>query len=762
MRGHGWGQQAIRALAAAGIAVAALWASASPAQAASYYTVAQCGWRIGAEATWQSSAGNDHLLREQTCLPPADGGPWEGARIGVRTRRSDASTLSGAGAGWRWTAPAGTAIVAVRGNSWRLLHGGFEQRLAVIKDSGAVEHLESGRDSDETPRPFRGPAWGESWRAFEARLVCAAPGGRRCPQDQASYGRINALTLTLRDDALPQATTSGELVSGGWTRGVQSVDFAASDRGSGIRLSRTEVDGTIVRTTRHACSTRTIGAELVGAAMRPCPGKASGSHQLDTAVLSDGVHAIRQCEADFAGNTACGTASAARVDNTAPAAPSELTVAGGAGWHAENGFDVEWSPPDQGDGSPVSRAGYRVQAMDGGYDSGTRYGPSSAASSLTAIDVPGAGAYRVSVWLRDEAGNEDPAAAATAVLRFDNVAPAVAFANEQDPARPEWIQVPASDQLSGVVAGSVAYRPQGDTTWTELPTQLRGGEAGSGGGELVARFPSDDLDAGVYEFRAEAVDAAGNRTVTVDRADGSQMFLRNPIKVETMLGARLRTVHRSCRRHSGRRRCAVRVVRSTRATVPYGSGARLVGRLTTLGGSPLARRQLIVRSVPAADPSAAPTETEVATDESGRYSKWLPPGPSRLVSVEFAGSDTLTRAGSGRVRLATRAKATLAITPRRVLNRERVLMSGTVAHRGTTIPPGGKLVAIQYFDTQRRRWRPVELLHTDDAGRFRFYYRFLYIAQPARIAFRAVAVPEAGWSYAQGASPTVQVIVYPE
>jgi hypothetical protein len=752
-----------RLFAAFATAIAALLLLAARAEAFAYYSVAECGWRIGADASWVNSTGNsDHFLRDESCVPPPDRDAWDGTKIAVRTRRSDATTLSGAVARWRWTAPQGAAIVAVRGNWWRALHGGFMQRLTVVKDSGNAEHIASSRATDETPHGFQGPGWGESWRSFESRLVCAVPDGQRCQQDQVSYGAVSGLYMTLRDDSDPQATASGDLVSGAWQRGTRALDFAASDHGSGVRISQTEVDGAIARTSRHACDTRTIGSELVGTAMRPCAAADTGTHQIDTAVFSDGTHTVRQCATDFAGNRACASPAQIRVDNTAPAAPLDLAVDGGDGWRSANDFDLTWSLPDQGDGAPIAGAGYRVVSGDGTYDSGPRLLSRPGISRIADLTVPGAGTYRVSVWLRDEAGNDDPGTARTELLRLDNVAPRLAFANEQDPAHPEYIRVPVSDALSGVAGGRVSYRPQGASTWTELSTELHEAQGDGSPDELVARFPSDDLDPGMYEFRAEALDAAGNQAMTVDRADGSQMFLRNPVKVETALGARIRTVTRRCVRRFGRRTCRTRVLRSTRATVPYGAGARLVGRLSTAGGRPLARHQVVIRSAPRPGAAVGPTETATTTDEDGRYALQLPPGPSRTVAVRFAGSDTLTRATADRVHLFSRAKSSLGITPLRVLNRERILVRGYVAHRGATIPDEGKIVAIQYYDTQRRRWRPVELLRTDRSGSFQFYYRFLYITSPARIKFRAVVVAEAGWPYAVGVSPRREVTVYPE
>jgi hypothetical protein len=88
-------------------------------------------------------------------------------------------------------------------------------------------------------------------------------------------------------------------------------------------------------------------------------------------------------------------------------------------------------------------------------------------------------------------------------------------------------------------------------------------------------------------------------------------------------------------------------------------------------------------------------------------------------------------------------------------------MRGRVRGTGAILPAGGKLVAIQFFDPSRSRWRPVEVLRTNRAGRFVYSYRFRTIASAQRIKFRATSLPEAGWPYRPSTSGARSVIVYP-
>ena len=68
------------------------------------------------------------------------------------------------------------------------------------------------------------------------------------------------------------------------------------------------------------------------------------------------------------------------------------------------------------------------------------------------------------------------------------------------------------------------------------------------------------------------------------------------------------------------------------------------------------------------------------------------------------------------------------------------------------MPRRGKLVAIQYYESEARRWRPVLFIRSDHSGHFRARYRFRYISGTARIRFRAVALAEERWPYSPGAS----------
>ena len=77
---------------------------------------------------------------------------------------------------------------------------------------------------------------------------------------------------------------------------------------------------------------------------------------------------------------------------------------------------------------------------------------------------------------------------------------------------------------------------------------------------------------------------------------------------------------------------------------------------------------------------------------------------------------------------------------------------GRVRTFGAPLPRRGKLVAIQYYESAAKRWRPVLVTRSDHSGRFHASHRFRYVSGAASIRLRAVALPEERWPYAPGAS----------
>ncbi len=460
------------------------------------------------------------------------------------------------------------------------------------------------------------------------------------------------------------------------------------------------------------------------------PGLAEGSHWV-SAVAASGASVPSETPG----------ATEVRVDRTAP----RVALAGiPAGWTnrpvtvtatATDALSGMAARPGEDDGEPET-----VIQADG-------FSPYRTPGAVASFTVAAEGESQVRYWARDLAGNQADGERGPdghrhpppgeAVVRIDTAPPDFTFVRRRDPRDPERIEAAGTDLDSGTAKAAIAFRRAGTADpFTILPTR-DGGE-----GLYFARMPSDSLASGSYELRITGTDRAGN-TGTGDRAeDGAPMVLRLPLKEGTVLQAGF-----------GRRT-------ALKTRVGYRSRPRLHGRLTSrqegLPGEPVT----VLETFDAGShPSRRTSRTR--TDGTGRFALRLRPGPSRRVRLLYPGTATRARAYSRNLRIESSGRITLDLDPVKLHNGGRVTMTGRVARRGALVPSRGKLVAIQFLDPRRSRWRPVEVLRTRRDGRFLFRYRFRTIVSAQRIIFRAVALPEAGWPYLHSTTGRRSVIVFP-
>ncbi len=722
------------------LAVVLLLVIAGEAQAGKY-TVAQCGWYVGADADWADTTGGAKFRADGYCVPPAGADPFDGAHLKSFTRDGQGTVSGSRYARWRWTAPAGTGITQVRGTWWHALHDGLEQRVGVATPSGGFDPFLSAATTDVTPRDFVA-GFATPMPALEDRLLCARAESKWCSLEAASWSGLRALTITLEDASPPAAGIGGEFFNGGWRRGAQQVEVWGGELGSGIRFGDTSLDGARVAQTEYACAKASIGGEWRGTRMQPCELGVRAFQAIATTTFSDGPHAVVHCVTDFAGNVGCTAPRTVQIDNNAPAHPRSPSLAGGEGWRRVDDFDLSWANPDQGPASPIAGAAWRLMGP-AGYDSGTRFAAGRDRVALGDVSVPAAGAYSLQLWLRDEAGNEAPSSAVAVPLRFDDVAPSVAFAASPGEGASEQLRVEVADAHSGPAGGTISYRRADSQAWVELPTKLLHDAATA---HLLAPLP--DLGPGTYLFRAEASDAAGNTATSTLRGDGTQMAIRRVApaavaKAKTRLFARLRGGHG----------------RGEALTVPFGASALISGRLTRADGAGIAGRELRLVARPSRGALAPVSELTLTSGERGGFQLRLPPGPSRRISVAFGGDASLDGASRSALMLRVRSGVSLRVAPPRLRTGEVLHLSGRVRSRGAPVPRRGKLVAIQYLEEATGRWRPVLVTRSDHDGRFRANYRFRYVSGAASIRLRATALAEERWPYAPGSSRPVTVDV---
>lgn len=346
------------------------------------------------------------------------------------------------------------------------------------------------------------------------------------------------------------------------------------------------------------------------------------------------------------------------------------------------------------------------------------------------------GAHRVEFYGRDAAGNvadggRGNGSPASTTVKIDRDAPRVAFASSQDPRDPELIEARASDPLSGLASGrgSIAVRPAGSGERFEpLPTQLSEGV-------LRARWNSEAVPPGEYEFRASAYDRAGNVGASEFRGNGAAMHLRSPLKAQTTLFA-----------DAGQR------------TVPYGHGSTFRGRLFVGRRAPLAG--VPVQVVETFDAGAQPRRrtATVHTSVSGEFAVHLAPGPSREVRAVAAPSATRQGASSRPLRLQVRSGVRLHVSaPVARVGGRPIVFRGAVSAAGAPIPAEGRSVQLQ-FRLPGLPWSEFRTLRTDPRGRFRYPYRFADDdSRGARFQFRAFVPAQANWPYLPSNSRPVAV-----
>jgi hypothetical protein len=750
-------------IVAMGVALAlALLLLAAREATAGNYAVAQCGWHLDADADWADTTGGAKFRQDAWCATPAGADPFDGAHMKSFTRGG--STITGTRfARWRWVAPAGTGISRVSGTWWHTLHDGMEQRIGTGNWSGGFDPLASAAGTDTVPRGFSFDL-SIPQPALEDRLLCARAEDRWCSIEPDSWSAVRGLTIDMYDGYAPVPGAAGaDLAAGGWRRGSQRVNYWDTDVGGGVRFSETRLDGARVGLTEYPCAKAMIDGEWRATRMQPCPTGAADEVTVRTTSFSDGPHELTRCATDFAGNGACLFPVGVLIDNNPPAHPRNLVLVDGEGWRRFDNFDFAWSNPDQGPASPIGGAYWRITGP-AGYDTGIKLASGRDISSLADRTLPRPGVYAFRIWLRDEAGNSDQASAIEVPMRLDDVPPGVAFGvvpDQPGPELPGTLSAEVSDEHSGPAGGRIDYKRLNAESWAGLPTRLQPGE-GPGSGVLVASIP-DNLGPGTYVFRAEATDAAGNSTSTTRRADGTEMALRrtpppvgpgrpavgpgeNPRTAppaKTLLFAKLRWRHRH----------------GPRVTVPFGAGAALSGRLLNADGAGLAGRRLRVVSRPSHGALARPRLDTVDTGPHGGFRLALPAGPSRRITVVYPGGPGSTGARRPALALRVRGAAILSAAPRTLRTGQAVRLWGRVRTRGAPLPRRGQLVAIQYYESEARLWRPILVTRSDHGGRFHAGYRFRYVTGTARIRLRAVALAEERWPYAPGASRPVLVRV---
>jgi hypothetical protein len=484
-----------------------------------------------------------------------------------------------------------------------------------------------------------------------------------------------------------------------------------------------------------------------------------GTDAISLAGLPEGVNYLRTYAVSGSGMRSATAGSAVlRVDATRPEVELRDVP---HGW-ANGPVSLSAHAVDRLSGMEASTpAGpYTAIAIDGRV-------PKSAGGDTVSTVISGEGRHRIAAFARDAAGNVSGEGGSStpslAVVEIDEDPPLVAFSRSQDPADPERIEATVTDPLSGPdrLRGSIAVRPAGTRRqFAALPTAVSEGR-------LTARWDSDPLAAGNYEFRATGYDLAGNSTAADRRSTGARMVLPNPLKrvttIEAGFGGRRLVWHR-CVRVDGGRRCRRQVIESfgqrpAARTAPYGRSLPFSGRLTSKSGAPLGG--LPVQVIESFDAGATLVQrtTTVQTAADGIFLARLSPGPDRQVEAVFAGNRILTRAlAPQRPRLAVLSGVRMhASAATALVGGAPVVFSGRLQSGGAPIPSEGMPVEFQYR-LPGTEWTGFHTVKTDAQGRFHYAYAFSDDdSRGARFEFRTYVPAQEGWPYEPAGSRPVFV-----
>jgi hypothetical protein len=694
------------------------------------YTVVSCdsaGLFGYSGAAWVpfANAGSTY----QGC--PTGGGPTAGI-----SNRLIGTTYSGfSHSGHGFTAPPGATITHVRWSGrmardncrWATSVRAMPSQVVVMGLPYGSYCDTTGWDNRGWPMTFAAP---EGTTRLEQLVVC---GAAQCLPGATMHA--HTVEVTVDDPIPPSISLDGPLASGQWVS-THSRAFVRA----------TTTDNTGIREIAASVGPQTQSASVPCnfAQAKPC---SDLTHQFTIPVgdLPDGRHSLNVSATDAAGNSSAAFRDVF-VDNTAPD-PVAPQVVGGGAWRRTNGFAIAWTnPADRA--SPIVRAHWKLCMADMRCPSqGRRDGANL--QELPSVTVPGPGEYHLHVWLEDAAGNaREESAAITAPLRFDPEPPELTF-QPTDTSDPLRVAVNAVDRHSGVAHGEIEMRASGTSTWHGLATERQGTL-------LLARVDDERFRRGAYEFRAHAVDQAGNEASTGRRADGSVATLRLPARTDTRLavGVPRFVVRRTVERRNGRRQVIRRRIRRLDSSIiaRAGSVIRLGGFLATANAQPIdgATIEALERR-----PGGTLTPLGFATTGTdGKFQYTLKAARNREMLFRYGGS---TRIGASTTDFTVLVPGATSIQPNRhrLLNGQQVLFSGLVRTR--PLPSQGKLVEMQaYF---RGRWRTFSTVRARPNGRWRFPYRFGGTAGRVTYRFRARLPAEGGYPFVSGNSRVVEVVV---
>lgn len=400
------------------------------------------------------------------------------------------------------------------------------------------------------------------------------------------------------------------------------------------------------------------------------------------------------------------------------------------------------------DGSGADHIDYSI---DGGP-------PQSAAGDSVELSV-GGGHHTVEFSAVDIAGNRSKLE--TGAVFVDDDSPEGAIA-PFDASRPTLITATVADRESGIASAWLEYIPLdggGAAQFSRTVTP----DPGTRDLKVSGRLPATQMGPGRYRVQVVSTDRVGNRSVIGLHGDGNDAVVTAPLLKSPSLNAGFKQQPSAadCRKSPKTPGCpraksqsGVRTV--GREVVRFGHGALLAGSLTLPDGTPVAGARLAVVTRVAGSPAAVPAG-EATTGADGRFELRIPPGPTRQVEVQYAGSETESTA-MARATLITQGRATLAVTPRDVVTGREFTIKGRVLGADAGLPRRGKAIAFEYRTRDGWALFPAEAQTLSD-GSFRVTRSLDGLRRSVRFRLRAKLKAEDGWPYATGYSRAITLVV---
>lgn len=578
------------------------------------------------------------------------------------------------------------------------------------------------------------------------RVLCVGANGHdACSARGANLVRTSQAGVAIADNQAPTAAIIADtpLALGAWVSGSQPLNYDAQDN-VGVRTAQAMIGAENGGSEQRPCSLATLDGAY--ASPVPCP-NGRGQIAVATQSLREGTQPLVVFARDTAGNVVSSRPRTARIDNTAPTRV-DVTAGGGEQWRNHNDFALSWANAPENDRAPIASVIYKLCPAVGGGTCRQAEVKGTGIASLP-VQVPGPGAWTVSLWRRDAAGNEDSnTSSVPATLRYDAEAPQLAFGPSPGD-DPTLVSAQVSDKVSGLAGGSIEISAVGSDTWRALDTRVDGTR-------LVTRIDDAALASGNYVLRATAYDQAHNQASTTQRENGQQMAVALPLRIASLMRAgvpRTHTVRRVVRRNGKRRvlRHRVTTLKESKSAV-FGRRIKITGHITNRDGQGIPAADVQVSSRTEATPQQL--VATLRTDATGTYHYIATASSSRVLQFDYAGSQHILPTHD-EVQLKVPASSSIRVNHRRVLNGQSVMFSGRV--RTLPIPAGGKLVELQ--TVLGGGWQTFRTTSTDTAGRWKLPYGFARTRGLQHYRFRVRLAHEAGYPFADGVSRTIQVQV---